>query len=118
MLVHTIVLPPEHIYPADEWGLVVLEFGQGFAEQAETCFSVSNGYVGVGGSLEEGPVGFPWHVRPRLPRTLAARASRRSRRAPRTGADDRLSAGTVPSSRCSSTTSRCSCRRARSRLWP
>jgi alpha,alpha-trehalose phosphorylase len=54
MLKHTIVLPPEHIYPADEWRLVELEFGQGFAEQAETCFSVSNGYVGVRGSLEEG----------------------------------------------------------------
>jgi alpha,alpha-trehalose phosphorylase len=54
MLKHAIALPPEHIYPADEWRLVETRYAAEFAERAETCFSLGNGFVGVRGSLEEG----------------------------------------------------------------
>ena len=48
------VLPPEHIYPPDEWRLVEVRYVDDYIDRAETVFSVSNGFLGVRGSFEEG----------------------------------------------------------------
>ena len=54
MLKHEIVLPPEHIYPPDQWRIVEARYADEFADRAETVFSLGNGFVGVRGSFEEG----------------------------------------------------------------
>jgi len=54
MLKRKYVLPPEHIYPPDEWRLIETRYSREYAERAETIFSLSNGFVGVRGSSEEG----------------------------------------------------------------
>jgi alpha,alpha-trehalose phosphorylase len=54
MLKREIVVPPEHLYPADEWRVVEARYSAQFADRIETCFSLGNGFVGVRGSLEEG----------------------------------------------------------------
>jgi alpha,alpha-trehalose phosphorylase len=54
MLKRKIVVPPEHMYPADEWRVVEARYSAEFADRIETCFSLGNGFVGIRGSLEEG----------------------------------------------------------------
>ena len=54
MLKREIVRPPEHIYPADEWRIVEQRWPGEFLDRTETAFSLSNGYLGVRGTLEEG----------------------------------------------------------------
>ena len=54
MLKREIVVPPEHMYPADEWRVVEARYSAEFADRVETCFSLGNGFVGIRGSLEEG----------------------------------------------------------------
>jgi alpha,alpha-trehalose phosphorylase len=54
MLKREIVVPPEQLYPADEWRVVEARYSAEFADRIETCFSLGNGFVGVRGSLEEG----------------------------------------------------------------
>ena len=54
MLKREIVLPPEHIYPPDEWRLREARYSSEFADRAETIFSLSNGFIGIRGSFEEG----------------------------------------------------------------
>jgi alpha,alpha-trehalose phosphorylase len=54
MLKREIVLPPEHIYPPDEWRITETRYSAEFADRAETVFSLANGFVGVRGSFEEG----------------------------------------------------------------
>ncbi len=54
MLKREFVLPPEHIYPPDEWRLLETRYSKDYVDQAETVFSLSNGFVGVRGSFEEG----------------------------------------------------------------
>ena len=54
MLKREIVPPPEHLFPPDEWRLVEARWTERFADRAETVFALSNGYVGVRGTLEEG----------------------------------------------------------------
>jgi alpha,alpha-trehalose phosphorylase len=54
MLKREIILPPEHIYPPDEWCLREARYSEEFADRAETVFSLGNGFIGVRGSLEEG----------------------------------------------------------------
>jgi alpha,alpha-trehalose phosphorylase len=54
MLKRTIVLPPEHLYPADEWCIVETRYSDEFVGLTETVFSLGNGFVGVRGSFEEG----------------------------------------------------------------
>ncbi len=49
-----IVLPPEHIYPPDEWRIREVRYSDKFAARAETVFSLGNGFVGIRGSFEEG----------------------------------------------------------------
>ncbi len=48
------VVPPDHIYPADEWRLVEKGFYPSFLPATETFFSTANGYLGMRGSFEEG----------------------------------------------------------------
>jgi alpha,alpha-trehalose phosphorylase len=54
MLKRKIALPPEHLYPADEWRVVEAQYSDEFVDRTETVFSLSNGFVGVRGSFEEG----------------------------------------------------------------
>lgn len=54
MLKHEVVLPPEHLYPPDEWRLVEARFTDEYASLAETSFSLGNGFVGIRGCLDEG----------------------------------------------------------------
>ena len=54
MLKRRIVLPPVHLYPADEWRIVEARYSDEFVGLTETVFSLGNGFVGVRGSFEEG----------------------------------------------------------------
>ena len=54
MLKRRIILPPEHLYPADEWRIVEARYSDEFVGLTETVFSLGNGFVGVRGSFEEG----------------------------------------------------------------
>ncbi|HVM01523.1 MAG TPA: glycosyl hydrolase family 65 protein [Acidimicrobiales bacterium] len=54
MLKRDIVRPPLHIYPPDEWRIVEARFAPAYLPRAETVFALSNGYLGVRGTLEEG----------------------------------------------------------------
>lgn len=54
MIKHDPVLPPEFLYPIDEWRLVEAAFSPQFLPQAETIFAVANGYLGMRGAFEEG----------------------------------------------------------------
>ncbi len=46
--------PPRYIYPADEWKLIEKQFYPPFLGQMETIFALSNGYLGMRGTFEEG----------------------------------------------------------------
>ena len=52
-----IVPPPEHLYPSDDWRVVESRFSPDHTDQAETFLSLSNGYLGVRGTFEEGRPG-------------------------------------------------------------
>jgi alpha,alpha-trehalose phosphorylase len=54
MIKHKLVLPPEHIYPIDDWRIVEQRFVPRFLPQMETIFSLANGYLGMRGTFEEG----------------------------------------------------------------
>ena len=54
MLKRKIELPPEHLYPADEWRIVEARYSDEFVGLSETVFSLGNGFVGVRGGFEEG----------------------------------------------------------------
>jgi alpha,alpha-trehalose phosphorylase len=54
MIPRDIRLPPEHLFPAFEWGIVEAEFSGTWMGNAETIFSLSNGYLGMRGTFEEG----------------------------------------------------------------
>lgn len=55
MLKREIVHPPEHIYPPDDdWRLVETRWTERHHARAETIFALSNGYLGIRGTLEEG----------------------------------------------------------------
>lgn len=45
---------PKHIYPVDPWRIVEKRFEPRFLQESETIFSLSNGYLGMRGSFEEG----------------------------------------------------------------
>jgi alpha,alpha-trehalose phosphorylase len=47
-------LPPEHLYPADEWRLVETRFPERYIARAESGFALANGYVGLRGTQDEG----------------------------------------------------------------
>ena len=54
VLKRAFVLPPEHVFPTDEWRIVEARFSESYANQCETAFALSNGYVGVRGVFDEG----------------------------------------------------------------
>ncbi len=54
MLKRTIVLPPEHVFPTDEWRIVEARFSASYVKHCETAFALSNGYLGVRGAFDEG----------------------------------------------------------------
>jgi alpha,alpha-trehalose phosphorylase len=54
MIKHEPVLPPEFLYPIEEWRLVENAFVPQFLPQTETVFAVANGYLGMRGAFEEG----------------------------------------------------------------
>src|SRR3954468_24603805 len=54
MIRHDPVLPPEFIYPIDDWRWVERRFSHEFVGQSETTFSVANGYLGLRGNQYEG----------------------------------------------------------------
>ncbi|MEX0869495.1 MAG: hypothetical protein WD011_07465, partial [Nitriliruptoraceae bacterium] len=47
-------LPPEHLFPVDDWRIVEREFTRSWMGNAETIFSLSNGFIGIRGTFEEG----------------------------------------------------------------
>src|SRR4051812_15179736 len=60
MLKRDIVPPPEHLFPADEWRVIERHPSKRYFARAETAFALSNGYLGVRGTLDEGrPVSSP-----------------------------------------------------------
>lgn len=54
MIKRSVEPPPEHLYPPDPWGVVEARFNLTYYSRAETVFSLSNGYLGVRGTVEEG----------------------------------------------------------------
>jgi alpha,alpha-trehalose phosphorylase len=54
MRARPIVVPSEYLFPGDEWRLIERRWTPEFAARAETAFALSNGYVGVRGTFEEG----------------------------------------------------------------
>ncbi len=54
MLPREIVPLPSHIYPPNPWKLVEASFSREHMGRAETIFALSNGYLGVRGTFEEG----------------------------------------------------------------
>jgi|TARA_R100000501_G_scaffold8550_1_gene17374 alpha,alpha-trehalose phosphorylase len=50
--------PPSNVFPADPWGLGAVHFDTdlflGYVGQAETMFALSNGYLGIRGTMDEG----------------------------------------------------------------
>ncbi len=54
MIPRDLRLPPEHIYPADEWRLRETQFSPAWMGNAETIFSLGNGFLGIRGIFEEG----------------------------------------------------------------
>ena len=58
MLKHDPVLPPEFIYPIDDWRWVERRFTPEFMATSETTFSTANGYLGMRGGLQEGRPSF------------------------------------------------------------
>ncbi len=47
-------LLPEHLYPSDEWQIIETTFTHEWIGNAETIFSLANGFLGVRGLFEEG----------------------------------------------------------------
>ncbi|MCC5949097.1 MAG: glycoside hydrolase family 65 protein [Nitriliruptoraceae bacterium] len=54
MLPRDVRLPPEHLFPADEWRITEQRFASNWMGNAETIFALSNGYLGIRGTFEEG----------------------------------------------------------------
>ena len=58
MLKHDPVLPPEFIYPIDDWRWVERRYAPEFMAISETTFSTANGYLGMRGGFQEGRPAF------------------------------------------------------------
>jgi alpha,alpha-trehalose phosphorylase len=54
MIQRTIIVPPEHLFPPDEWRLIERRWTPEFSARAETALALSNGYLGVRGCQDEG----------------------------------------------------------------
>ena len=51
-------LPPAHLCPTDEWRVRETRYSERYFPRAETAFALSNGYVGIRGTLDEGRPAF------------------------------------------------------------
>jgi alpha,alpha-trehalose phosphorylase len=58
MIRHDPVLPPEFIYPIDDWRWVERRYAPEFMAASETTFSTGNGYLGMRGGFQEGRPSF------------------------------------------------------------
>src|SRR4029453_15399724 len=58
MIRHDPVLPPEFIYPIDDWRWVERRYSPEFMAQSETTFATANGYFGMRGGFQEGRPSF------------------------------------------------------------
>jgi len=58
MIRHEIRLPPEYVYPTDDWKFTEKRFYPRLLAQTETLFSLANGYLGMRGNFEEGAPAF------------------------------------------------------------
>ena len=54
MIPRELRLPPEHLFPPHEWLLIERGFSDRWMGNAETIFSLGNGFLGMRGTLEEG----------------------------------------------------------------
>lgn len=54
MIRRNVRLPPEHIYPIDDWRIVERRFSMRYLEHNETIFAIGNGYLGMRGNLDDG----------------------------------------------------------------
>lgn len=54
MLTRPLNLAPEHLYPTDEWRVRETRYSDRYFRRAETAFSLSNGYVGIRSTFDEG----------------------------------------------------------------
>ena len=54
VLKRTIVVPPERYFPPDPWRIIEARWTPEFGPRAETALALSNGYIGVRGTPEEG----------------------------------------------------------------
>lgn len=54
MIKHDPVLPPEFIYPVDDWRLFEKAFSDEFLAENESLMSTANGYLGMRGAFYEG----------------------------------------------------------------
>jgi alpha,alpha-trehalose phosphorylase len=52
------VLPPEFLYPVEDWRMAELDFTPAFLAQTETIFATANGYLGMRGGFDEGQPAF------------------------------------------------------------
>ncbi len=53
MIPRQLRVPPEDLYPDDDWRIVERRFTEEWMGNAETVFSLSNGFIGIRGLLEE-----------------------------------------------------------------
>ncbi len=58
MIRHEPVLPPEFLFPIEDWRVVEREFASALVAQTETIFATANGYLGMRGGFEEGVPAF------------------------------------------------------------
>jgi alpha,alpha-trehalose phosphorylase len=58
MIKHDPVLPPEFVYPIDDWRLVERTYTAEFLAQNETLMATANGYLGMRGGFFEGEPAF------------------------------------------------------------
>jgi alpha,alpha-trehalose phosphorylase len=54
MIRHEPVLPPQFIFPVEDWRVVEREPASAFVAQSETIFATANGFLGLRGAHEEG----------------------------------------------------------------
>ena len=53
MIPRQLRVPPDDLYPDDDWRIVERRFTEEWMGNAETVFSLSNGFIGIRGLLEE-----------------------------------------------------------------
>jgi alpha,alpha-trehalose phosphorylase len=54
MIRRALEVPPEHLYPTDDWRVVETRYSELYHDRAETGMALSNGYVGIRGTFDEG----------------------------------------------------------------